>query len=95
VLRVNTFLINVGGIIIVDHVVEVSNLALRVGDDRELEVGAGNLINVLDPLMVRLNAVGTETNQLDTTSSKLRFELGESTELSGANGSEVILWSFD
>lgn len=32
-----------------------------------------------------------ETNQLDATSSELRLKLGESTELSGADGSEVIL----
>lgn len=32
-----------------------------------------------------------KSDQLDTTSSELRLKLGESTELSGANGSEVIL----
>lgn len=32
-----------------------------------------------------------KSNQLDTTSSELRLKLGESTELGGANGGEVIL----
>jgi hypothetical protein len=31
-----------------------------------------------------------QTNELDTTSSELGLELGESTELSGTDGSEVI-----
>jgi hypothetical protein len=86
----------------------VGDLALWVGDDGEGELRAGNLVNILDPGLVGLGAVGAlyrirtnphshnwaltyETDQLDATSSELGLELGESTELSGANGSEVIL----
>lgn len=43
---------------VVNHVVQVGNLALRVGDDGELEVGAADLVNVLDPLVVRVDVVG-------------------------------------
>ena len=34
-----------------------------------------------------------QTDQLDAASSELGFELGESTQLGGANGGEVILLS--
>ena len=37
-----------------------------------------------------LNSVGRETDQLDTTLGELRLELGESTELSGADGGVVL-----
>lgn len=82
--------VDVGGVLVVDHVVEVGNLALRVGDDGELEVGAIDLVDVLDPAVMGLSSVGTQTNELDTTSSKLGLELGEGTELGGTDGSEVI-----
>lgn len=87
----DALLVDVGGVIVVNHVVEVGDLALGVGDDGELEVGAGNLVNVLDPLLVGVDVVGTQTDELDTTSSELRLELGEGTELGGTDGGEVIL----
>lgn len=83
-------LVNVGGVLVVDHVVEVGDLALRVGDDGELEAGASDLIDVLDPAVVGLDVVGTQTDELDTTLGELGLELGESTELGGTDGSEVI-----
>ena len=54
----HTLLVDVGGVLVVDHVVEVGDLALRVRDDRELEVGAGDFVNVLDPAVVRFHVVG-------------------------------------
>jgi hypothetical protein len=36
----------------------VGDLALGVGDDGEGELGAGDLVDVLDPGVVRLGAVG-------------------------------------
>jgi hypothetical protein len=95
--------------LVVNHVVQVGNLALRVRDDGELEVGAADLVNVLDPLVVRVDVVGAlfglvtrtychiketstdQTDELDTKGVELGLELGESTELGGANGSKVIL----
>jgi hypothetical protein len=53
-----TLRVNIGGVIVVNHVIQVGNLALGVGYDGELEVGAGDLVNVLDPLVVRLDAIG-------------------------------------
>lgn len=56
--EVHTLRVDVGGVIVVDHVILVGNLALGVGDDGELQVGARNLIDILDPLSVGLKAVG-------------------------------------
>jgi hypothetical protein len=76
--------------LVVDHVVQVGDLALGVGDDGELQLGAGDLIDILDPAVVRLNVVGAQTDELDTASSELGLELGEGAELGGADGGEVI-----
>lgn len=82
--------VDVGGILVVNHVVQVGDLALRVGDDGESELGSGYLVDVLDPSVVGFDIVGAQANELDAASSELRLELSESTELGGANGGEVI-----
>lgn len=82
--------VDVGGVLVVDHVVLVGDLALGVGDDGELQLGAGDLIDVLDPAVVGLDTVGAETDQLDATSSELGLELGEGAQLGGTDGGEVI-----
>ena len=82
--------VDVGGVLEVNHVVEVGNLALRVGDDGELEVGASDLIDVLNPAVVGLDLVGTQTDELDTTLGELGLKLGKGTELGGTDGGEVI-----
>jgi hypothetical protein len=86
----HTLGVNVGGVLEVDHVVQVGDLALGVGDNGELELGAGDLIDVLDPTVVGLDAVGTQTDELNTTLGELGLKLGEGTELGGADGGEVI-----
>lgn len=85
-----TLRVHVGGVLVVDHVVQVGDLALRVGDDGELQAGASHLINVLDPAVVGLDTVGAETNQLDTTRGEFGLELGESSKLGGTDRGEVI-----
>jgi hypothetical protein len=40
--------------------------------------------------LVVLSSATHQTNELDTTSSELGLELGESTELSGTDGGEII-----
>lgn len=82
--------VDVGGVLVVDHVVLVGDLALGVGDDGELEVGASDLVDVLDPAVVGLDAVGAQTDELDTAGSELGLELGEGAQLGGADGGEVI-----
>lgn len=86
----HTLGVDVGGVLVVDHVVQVGDLALGVGDDGELEVGAGDLVDVLDPAVVGLDAVGAQTDELDTAGSELGLEFGEGTEFGGTDGGEII-----
>jgi hypothetical protein len=44
--------------LVVDHVVQVGNLAAGVGNDGEGELGAIDLVNVLDPGLVGVGAIG-------------------------------------
>ena len=76
--------VDVDGVLIVDHVVQVSDLSGFVGDDGERKVGFGDIVDVLDPFLVRVEGVGTQTNELDTALGEFRLEFGESTELSSA-----------
>jgi hypothetical protein len=50
-----------------------------------------DLVDILDPSSMRLNGVGRETDQLDSTLGELGLELSKGPELSGADGS-VIFW---
>lgn len=63
----NTLGVDVGGVLVVEHVVGESNLAFLVANDGELEVGAADLVNVLDPATVAVDGVGRETNELDSS----------------------------
>ena len=72
------------------HVVGKSDLPLLVTNDGEAQLGAGDLIDVLDPAAVALNSVCAQTDELDAPLGELRLELSESTELGGADGGVVL-----
>ena len=74
----------------VKHVVGVSDLALLVADDGEGQLGAGDLINVLDPAAVRLDGVGGQADELCAALGELGLELGEGAQLGGAHGRVVL-----
>jgi hypothetical protein len=86
----NALSVDVGGVLVVKHVVLESDLALLVANDGELEAGARDLVDVLDPATVAVDGVGRETNELDTTLGELGLELSEGTELGGADGGVVL-----
>jgi hypothetical protein len=81
--------VNVGGILIVDHVVQVGDLSGFVGDDGERKVGFGDIVDILDPFLVRVEGVGTQTNEFNTALGKFRLKLGECTELSSATIAQI------
>lgn len=83
--------VDVGGVLVVQHVIEVGNLPVLVTNDWEGQVGTGNLVDVLDPATVGVDGVGRKTNELDATLCELRLEQSKSSELGGADGS-VVLW---
>jgi hypothetical protein len=79
----------VGGVLVVEHVVCVGNLAGLVANDGEGETGLGDLINVTNPFVMGLNGVRREADQLDVALRELGLKLREGTQLSGADGGEV------
>jgi len=83
--------VDVGGILVVNHIVGQSDLPFFITNDWEGEVAAGDLIDILDPSSVGLNGVGGETDQLDTTLGEFWLKLCEGSELGGADWG-VILW---
>lgn len=72
------------------HVIGVCNLSALIPNNWERKLAPGNLINILDPSSVRLNRVGGEPNQLDTTLGELRLEFGKGAQLGGADGSIIL-----
>lgn len=74
----------------VKHVVRIGDLALLVADDGEGQLGAGDLINVLDPAAVRLDGVGGQADELGSALGELGLELGEGAELGGAHWGVVL-----
>ena len=72
------------------HVVEVGNLALLVGNDGELDLGAGDILDVVDPALVGAEGVGRETDQLDAALLELGLKASHLTELGGADGGVVL-----
>jgi hypothetical protein len=72
------------------HVVRQRNLALLVADDGELQLAAADLIDVLDPAIVRVDRVGGETDELCAAAGELRLELREGAELGCADGRVVF-----
>lgn len=72
------------------HIVQQGNLALLVTNDGERNVAASDLGNVLDPSLVGLDRVGRQADELDAALGELGLELGEGTQLGGADGGEVL-----
>lgn len=72
------------------HVVEEGNLALLVGNNGELDVGSGDIGNVLDPALVAADGVGRETEELDATLVELGLETSHLAELGGADGGVIL-----
>lgn len=54
----DALLVDVGSVLVVNHIVQVGNLAAGVGNDGEGELGAIDLVDVLDPGLVGVGAIG-------------------------------------
>lgn len=86
----NALGVDVGGVLVVDHVVKVGDLAVLVADDGEADVRAGDLLDVADPALVALGRVGRESNQLDAALCELGLETSHLAELCGAHRGEIL-----
>lgn len=86
----NALGIDVGGILVVQHVVGKSDLPLLVADDRESQLAARDLVDVLYPAAMALDSVGAQTDELDVALSELGLELREGTQLGGADRGVIL-----
>lgn len=74
----------------IQHIIQVRHLALLVADDGELQVRAGDVVDVFDPAGMRVDGVGAEADELDVALGEFGLELGEGAELGGAHGGVVF-----
>lgn len=81
----NALGIHVGRVLTVQHVVQQSDLSVLVTNDGEVQGGVANVVDVLDPFSVAVDGVGRQTDQLGASLCEFRFQLGESSQLGGAN----------
>jgi hypothetical protein len=72
------------------HVIEIRNLSLLVANDREAQLAARDLVDVLDPSSVGLDGVGRETNQLYAALGELGLKLCKGTQLGSADRGVVF-----
>jgi len=72
------------------HVIEISDLALLVGNDGELDERTGDILDVLDPALVAVEGVGRKADQLDAALGELGGQAGHLAELGRADGSVVL-----
>lgn len=67
----DTLFVDVGGILLVEHIIEQCDLSLLVAYDWKLELGATDLIDILDPTAMTLDGVGREANELHAALGEL------------------------
>lgn len=68
----NALLVDVIQVLLVDHIVQEGDLAVGIGDNGELHVRRGDLVNVLDPLAVGADVVGALFNKALVNRSSVR-----------------------
>ena len=73
--------VDVGGILVVDHVVEVSDFARLIGDDGESQITSRDLVDILDPFLMRVQSIGTQSNKFHSSLLEFRLEFGKGAEL--------------
>lgn len=106
------FSIPVGGILLIQHIIQGGNLPVGIGNLRnnylntptnskaealaynwELDISRSKLgtifIDIFDPCMVVLKAVGRDANNLHVALFKIRNATSDLTKLSGADGREI------
>jgi hypothetical protein len=71
----NALGVDIGGVLVVNHVVRERDLPLLVADDGKCEFAAGELFDVLDPSFVRVDRVGGQTNELCAALGELGLKL--------------------
>jgi len=86
----DTLRVDVGGILVVDHVICQCDLPFLVANDWEAQVTAADLVDIVDPLTVAIDGVGRQADELDTSSCELWLEFGKCAELGGTDWGKVF-----
>jgi hypothetical protein len=66
------------------------DLVLLVANDWKAQLAARKVVDILDPVFMRFNGVGRQTDQLDTTLGELRLELCEGAELAVRKAVDIL-----
>ena len=77
-------MINIRGVLVVEHVVQIGYLALLVANDGEPALAARDLVDVLNPASMALDGVGGQADQLDPTLCELGLKFRKGTKLCNA-----------
>ena len=72
-----------------DHVVELRDLEIGVGDDRKNQIGVLRVVDVLDPARVFGGSIGGQAERLHIALLELVGELRGATHFGSADGREV------
>ncbi|MOA00635.1 hypothetical protein D3C78_1200070 [compost metagenome] len=72
-----------------DQVVELGNLAVRIGDDGEVDLGVLGFVDVVDPLHMGGDRVHRKRQDLHAALGEVVLELGGQAEFGGADRSEI------
>ena len=86
----DALLIDVGRILVIQHIVQVRHLPFFVPDDGEAQVRAGDLVDVADPARVRVDRVRAQADQLDAALRELGLQLCKRPQLRRAYRSVVF-----
>lgn len=88
----NTLVVNVGGILMIQHVIKSSDLAISISNDGEVELNVANIVDISNPLFVITELVGRKTNDIDITSIPFILESSNETKFGGADRSYTIFF---
>lgn len=73
--------VDIGGVLVVDHVVQVGDFAGLVGNNGVFDGAARDFVDILNPFLMGLEGVGAQADELDIAFVKFRLEFGNSAEL--------------
>lgn len=85
----HTLGIHIGGVKCIKHVIQRSDLAFVVTNDGEVDASVRNIVDVLDPLLVRRQVVGREANHLDAALPEVGIPARNLAKLRRTHGGEV------
>lgn len=74
----------------VQHIIQIGHLPLLVANDREAQLAARYLVNILDPAAMRVDRISREADQFYASFREFRFQFGKSAELCGTYGRVIL-----